>query len=398
MKKILSVFGTRPEAIKMAPLVKVLDLTPGIESLVCVTGQHRQMLDQVMQLFQIRADFDLAVMQPNQSLNGLFTRAMSGVDEVIANVRPDVVLVHGDTSTACACALAAFHRRTPVGHVEAGLRTGNLSMPFPEEMNRRTVDGVSEWMFAPTLTSKANLLRENLQGRIHVTGNTVIDALASTCDTLQKDAVLGARMRADYPWIDPERKLILVTGHRRESFGDGFRSICAALAELSVRRDVQIVYPVHLNPAVRNVVMSSLGQCDRIHLIEPLDYLDFVWMMQRAHIILTDSGGVQEEAPYLGKPVLVMRDVTERPEAVAAGTVTIVGTRTERIHAAVTRLLDDAHYHASFARRINPYGDGKASQRIVAALLGRSFREFGAGVDESPSIPSAHAVPMQSGG
>ncbi|QIL82140.1 UDP-N-acetylglucosamine 2-epimerase (non-hydrolyzing) [Diaphorobacter sp. HDW4A] len=396
--KILSVFGTRPEAIKMAPLVKVLELTPSIESLVCVTGQHRQMLDQVMQLFQIRADFDLAVMQPNQTLNGLFARAMSGVDEVIAKVRPDVVLVHGDTSTACACALAAFHRRVPVGHVEAGLRTGNLSMPFPEEMNRRTVDGVSEWMFAPTLTSKANLLRENLQGRIHITGNTVIDALAATCDTLHSNDTLAAQMHANYPWIDPSRKLILVTGHRRESFGDGFRSICAALAELSKRPDVQIIYPVHLNPAVRDVVMSSLGQCNRTHLIEPLDYLDFVWMMQRAHIILTDSGGVQEEAPFLGKPVLVMRDVTERPEAVAAGTVTIVGTSTLRITEAVRRLLDDAPYHASFSRRINPYGDGKASQRIVSALMGRNFREFGAAVADGTPLPSTHAMSMDSDG
>ena len=396
--KILSVFGTRPEAIKMAPLVKVLELTPGIENLVCVTGQHRQMLDQVMQLFQIRADFDLAVMQPNQTLNGLFARAVAGVDGVLTSVQPDVVLVHGDTSTACACALAAFHRRVPIGHVEAGLRTGNLAMPFPEEMNRRTVDGVSKWMFAPTITSKANLLRENLQGRIHITGNTVIDALATSCATLQSNEVLATQLCTRYPWIDPGRKMILVTGHRRENFGDGFRSICAALAALSIRHDVQIIYPVHLNPSVREVVMSSLGQSERIHLIEPLDYLDFVWMMQRAHIILTDSGGVQEEAPYLGKPVLVMRDVTERPEAVAAGTVTIVGTSSQRIVEAVTRLLDDPAYHASFSRRINPYGDGKASQRIVAALLGRSFREFGTAVIDSTQATSTPVLSIGSDG
>lgn len=395
MMKILSVFGTRPEAIKMAPLVKALENEPGIDNLVCVTGQHRQMLDQVMQLFQIRADFDLAVMQPNQTLNGLFARAVTGVDEVLDKVQPDVVLVHGDTSTACACALAAFHRRVPVGHVEAGLRTGNLSMPFPEEMNRRVVDGVSEWMFAPTVTSRANLVREHLQGRIHVTGNTVIDALAATCDKLQNDAALAEQLSARYPWIDPTRKMVLVTGHRRESFGDGFRSICAALGQLAQRKDVQIVYPVHLNPAVRDVVMSTLGDAQRVHLIEPLDYLDFVWMMQRAHIILTDSGGVQEEAPFLGKPVLVMRDVTERPEAVAAGTVAVVGTGSERIVDSVSRLLDDADYHASFSRRINPYGDGHASARIVSSLLGRSFHEFGTEIDGSggalPFATGAHA-------
>lgn len=388
--KILSVFGTRPEAIKMAPLVQRLARTPEIESLVCVTGQHRQMLDQVMSLFQIRADFDLAVMQPNQTLNGLFSRTIAGVDDVLAKVQPDVVLVHGDTSTACACAMAAFHRRIAVGHVEAGLRTGNLAMPFPEEMNRRVVDCVSEWMFAPTLTSKANLLHEHLQGRIFVTGNTVIDALAATCDRLRGDAALARQMAQRYPWMDSGRKLILVTGHRRESFGEGFRSICAALAQLAQRGDVQIVYPVHMNPAVRDVVMSTLSRCERIHLIEPLEYLDFVWMMQRAHLILTDSGGVQEEAPYLGKPVLVMREVTERPEAVAAGTVAIVGTSTQRITQAVEHLLDQPELHASFARRINPYGDGEASGRIIAALLGQPFQEFGAAAGDADGA-RAHA-------
>ncbi len=388
--KILSVFGTRPEAIKMAPLVQRLARTPEIESLVCVTGQHRQMLDQVMSLFQIRADFDLAVMQPNQTLNGLFSRTIAGVDDVLAEVRPDVVLAHGDTSTACACAMAAFHRRIAVGHVEAGLRTGNLAMPFPEEMNRRVVDCVSEWMFAPTLTSKANLLHEHLQGRIFVTGNTVIDALAATCDRLRGDAALARQMAQRYPWMDSGRKLILVTGHRRESFGEGFRSICAALAQLAQRGDVQIVYPVHMNPAVRDVVMSTLSRCERIHLIEPLEYLDFVWMMQRAHLILTDSGGVQEEAPYLGKPVLVMREVTERPEAVAAGTVAIVGTSTQRITQAVEHLLDQPELHASFARRINPYGDGEASGRIIAALLGQPFQEFGAAAGDADGA-RAHA-------
>ena len=360
--KILSFFGTRPEAIKMAPLVTALSQTRGIESVVCVTGQHRQMLDQVMDLFGLQARHDLAVMQPSQTLNGLFSRVVAGADGVLEQEKPDYVLVHGDTSTATACALAAFHRRIPVGHVEAGLRTGDLAQPFPEEMNRRVVDVVSQWMFAPTPTSRANLLRENLQGRIAVTGNTVIDALATLCDRLDAQPELASAIAQRHPWVDAQRPLLLVTGHRRENFGEGFQNICAALAELAQRHpDLLIVYPVHFNPAVREVVMRTLGGMDNIRLIDPLDYVDFVWFMQRAHIILTDSGGVQEEAPYLGKPVLVMRDVTERPEAVSAGTVLLVGTQRARIVAEVNRLLADEEHHASFARRINPYGDGQAS-------------------------------------
>lgn len=383
--KVLSIFGTRPEAIKMAPLVAALAQAPKIDSVVCVTGQHRQMLDQVMELFGLTAHHDLAVMQPNQSLNGLFARVMSGVDAVLEREKPDYVLVHGDTSTATACALAAFHRRIAVGHVEAGLRTGNLAQPFPEEMNRRTVDVVSDWMFAPTATSRANLLRENLQGRIVVTGNTVIDALAAMCTRLASDPVLSQSIASHYPWVNPQRRLLLVTGHRRENFGAGFQSICSALADLAKRHaDLQIVYPVHFNPAVRDVVMSTLAGMENIHLIEPLGYEHFVWFMQRAYTILTDSGGVQEEAPYLGKPVLVMRDVTERPEAVAAGTVLLVGTERERIVAAVERLLDDADYHAAFARCINPYGDGHASERIVRALCGEPFQEF----SQAPDAPT----------
>jgi len=377
--KVLSVFGTRPEAIKMAPLVSALDNEPGIESIVCVTGQHRQMLDQVMTLFGLSASYDLEIMVPNQTLNGLFSRAVARVDAVLESERPDYVLVHGDTSTACACALAAFHRRVPVGHVEAGLRTGDLSKPFPEEMNRRVVDVVGDWLFAPTATSKANLLKEHLRGRIAVTGNTVIDALAALTARLRDDASLARDVAMRYPWVDAGRRLLLVTGHRRESFGDGFRNICAALADLARRSDLQIVYPVHMNPAVRDVVMTELAGFENVHLIDPLDYVDFVWFMQRAYVILTDSGGVQEEAPYLGKPVLVMRDVTERPEAVAAGTVALVGAHRERIVAGVTRLLDDAAYHASFSRRLNPYGDGRAAGRIVDALCGRPFDEFDAG-------------------
>jgi len=374
--KVLSIFGTRPEAIKMAPLVTALQQEPEIQSVVCVTGQHREMLDQVLALFDLRAQHDLDIMVPNQTLNGLYARLISRVDSVLEAERPDCVLVHGDTSTASACTLASFHRRVRIGHVEAGLRTGNLAMPFPEEMNRRVVDAVGDWLFAPTAQSRANLMRENLAGRITITGNTVIDALAMTCAKLEPQGALAQQLEARYDWIDPSRRLLLVTGHRRESFGDGFKNICAALAELAQRDDLQIVYPVHLNPQVRNVVMTELAGLSHVHLIDPLDYLDFVWFMQRAYLILTDSGGVQEEAPYLGKPVLVMRDVTERPEAVQAGTVALVGTGTRRIVTEVTRLLDNPALHASFSRRINPYGDGRASQRIVDALCGRAVSEF----------------------
>lgn len=375
--KVVSIFGTRPEAIKMAPLVSALAEMKNMESVICVTGQHRQMLDQVMKIFGLQANHDLAVMQPNQSLNGLFSRLLSGVDHVLELEKPDCVLVHGDTSTATACAIAAFHRRIAIGHVEAGLRTGNLTQPFPEEMNRRVVDVMSDWMFAPTTTSRANLLNENLQGRIAVTGNTVIDALAALCNKLDYDELLSKQIASRYAWVDATRRMLLVTGHRRENFGNGFQQICLALLGLANKyQELQIVYPVHLNPAVRDIVKSTLAGIRNIHLIEPLDYIDFVWFMRKAYIILTDSGGVQEEAPYLGKPVLVMRDVTERPEAVAAGTVLLVGTERERISHAVEKLLNDENYHKSFAHCINPYGDGNASQRIVNALCGLPFQEF----------------------
>ncbi|WP_323016321.1 non-hydrolyzing UDP-N-acetylglucosamine 2-epimerase [Castellaniella sp.] len=374
--KVLSIFGTRPEAIKMAPLVRQLELTPTVHSLVCVTGQHRQMLDQVTALFDLRVDHDLDVMVPDQTLNGLFGRAVHRLDAVLAAESPDLVLVHGDTTTACAASIASFHRRIPVGHVEAGLRTGDLSQPFPEEMNRRVIDSMSQWLFAPTAQSAANLARESLSGRVYVTGNTVIDALAWTCDILAPGSQHSLVLENKYPWLEPQKRLILVTGHRRENFGSGFDNVCAALATLAKRDDVQIVYPVHLNPKVREIVMSRLSGLSSVRLIDPLAYLDFVWFMQRADIILTDSGGVQEEAPYLGKPVLVMREVTERPEAVQAGTVVLVGTDPDRICYEVSHLLDDAEHHAVFCRRINPYGDGKASVRIVSALLGEPVREF----------------------
>lgn len=374
--RVLSIFGTRPEAIKMAPLVAALSQEPELKSSVCVTGQHREMLGQVMSLFGLQADHDLDVMRPDQSLNGLFARLVGRVDDVLQTVRPDCVLVHGDTTTAAACALAAFHRRVPVGHVEAGLRSGDLQSPFPEELNRRVVDAMGSWLFAPTPEARDALVREKAPGRIWVTGNTVVDALADTIARLDGDAELDRALAAQYGWLDARRRMVLVTGHRRENFGEGFRNICTALADIARRGDVQIVYPVHLNPNVHDVVNGMLSGLPGVHLVPPLGYLDFVWFMRRAHLILTDSGGVQEEAPYLGKPVLVMRDVTERPEAVAAGTVRLVGTSRERILQEVHALLDDDRLHAHFSRRSNPYGDGHACRRIVDALCGRPVAEF----------------------
>ncbi|MDI4666235.1 UDP-N-acetylglucosamine 2-epimerase (non-hydrolyzing) [Xanthobacter autotrophicus] len=374
--RILSIFGTRPEAIKMAPLVRTLAGAPEIASLVCVTGQHREMLDPVLRLFDIRPDFDLGLMAHNQGLNGLAAGALSGLDAVLAQVRPDRVLVHGDTTTAMAAALAAFHRRIPVGHVEAGLRTYDLAQPFPEEMNRRVVDLVSDLLFAPTARAGANLAAERLAGRVLVTGNTVIDALEATQVRLAAEPELASALDRALPALDPRKRILLVTGHRRENFGDGFRSICAALAEIARRRDVEIVYPVHLNPNVRGPVTEELAGRANIHLVPPLDYLPFQRLLQRAHLVLTDSGGVQEEAPALGKPVLVMREVTERPEAVEAGTVELVGTSRAAIVAAVTRLLDDPDAYAAYAGRINPYGDGQACRRILDGLCGRPVDEF----------------------
>ncbi|MEB1530326.1 non-hydrolyzing UDP-N-acetylglucosamine 2-epimerase [Xanthomonas sp. WHRI 7945] len=384
--KVLSVFGTRPEAIKMGPLVRALHAAPGIDSLVCITGQHRAMLDQVLSLFAIRPDHDLDVMVANQTLNGLCSRLFDKLDALYAQVQPDRVLVHGDTSTAMTAALAAFHRRIPVGHVEAGLRTGNLQQPWPEEMNRRVIDVVADHLFAPTDSARGNLQQENLSGRISVTGNTVIDALQQTVGRLEQDAALRGAVDAQFPFLVPERKLLLVTGHRRESFGDGFANICQALAELAQRRDLQIVYPVHLNPNVQGPVHAQLGGLDNVHLIAPQDYLAFVRLMQRAHVVLTDSGGVQEEAPALGRPVLVMRDVTERPEAVQAGVVTLVGTDPARIVAAVAAACEQPVRPAQFLPDASPYGDGRASARIVAALRGLPFDPF------DPCVPGRAAA------
>lgn len=358
----------------MAPVVRALEREAGVTSLVCVTGQHRQMLDQVLDLFAVRADYDLNIMAQDQTLNGVLGKVATGLDEVIAHARADRVLVHGDTTTAMAAALAAFHRRIPIGHVEAGLRTYDLAKPWPEEMNRRVVDLTSDLMFAPTVGARDNLLQEKLGGRIVVTGNTVIDALMSTTALLDRNGALRRRVDAGLPVIAPDRRLVLVTGHRRESFGGGFRDICEALRRLAARGDVEIVYPVHLNPNVQGPVLEVLGDLPNIHLLLPQDYLPFVRLMQRADLVLTDSGGVQEEAPFLGKPVLVMRDVTERPEAVRAGAVRLVGTGADAIVRNVGQVLDGDDGAISW--RKSPYGDGLASGRIVDAILGRGVSEF----------------------
>src|SRR6266700_5820908 len=368
--KVLIVFGTRPEAIKMAPVVKALAASDAIRPVVCLTGQHRDMLAGVLDFFAIRADHDLAVMRPEQDLVHLTTAVLAGVQRVIAAERPEWVLVHGDTTTAMAAALAAFYAGCRIGHVEAGLRTGDLRRPWPEEMNRSVIDRLADRLFAPTQSARANLLAENLSAdKIVVTGNTVVDALFAVRAALEGDAALQRSAASGFGFLDPTKKLILVTGHRRESFGPGFDEICAGLRRIAERDDVQIVYPVHLNPAVHEPVRRILGALPNVHLLEPLDYVPFVYLMMRSHIILTDSGGIQEEAPSLGKPVLVMREVTERPEAVAARTVALVGTDQERIHDAVADLLQSPARYAAFARAHNPYGDGVASLRIRDALL-----------------------------
>ncbi|KQT32905.1 UDP-N-acetyl glucosamine 2-epimerase [Sphingomonas sp. Leaf412] len=369
--RVLSVFGTRPEAIKMAPLALALAADARFDARVCVTGQHREMLDQVMRLFGLSADHDLAVMRPGQDLTGTATAILSGMADVFAKDRPDIVLVHGDTLTTLAASLSAYWHRIPVAHVEAGLRTGDLYSPWPEEANRRLTGGLAALHFAPTERAAMNLRRENVDpATIHVTGNTVIDALLRVVARLRDDKALLARVTLDLPLPAPGRRLLLVTGHRRENFGAGFDRICAALARIADRfADVDVVYPVHLNPNVQEPVTRLLSNRANIRLIAPLDYLPFVAMLDAATLVLTDSGGVQEEAPSLGKPVLVMRDTTERPEAVAAGTVRLVGTDTDAIVAAATQLLTDPAAHAAMAGVHNPYGDGRAVPRIVDALV-----------------------------
>lgn len=368
-KKVMVVFGTRPEAIKMAPLVTALKQRPELDTIVAVTAQHRQMLDQVLELFEISPDEDLNVMQPGQTLSGLTSRIVQGMENVIAKHKPDIVLVHGDTTTTFATSLAAFYQRTAIGHVEAGLRTGNLYSPWPEEANRKLTGVLAKLHFAPTQKSADNLRAENVDpATIHITGNTVVDALLAVVKKIQHDPALEAELAERFPFLDPSKRLILVTGHRRENFGDGFEHICRALKEIASRGDTQVVYPVHLNPNVQEPVIRILGNQSSVHLIDPQEYLPFIYLMSRSHLIVTDSGGIQEEAPSLGKPVLVMRDTTERPEALEAGTVRLVGTDASRITQEVARLLDDQAAYELMSKAHNPYGDGKASERISALI------------------------------
>ena len=381
MKKILLVFGTRPEAIKMAPLVKKLQEMPeAFQTIVCVTGQHREMLDQVLRLFEITPDYDLNIMKPNQDLYDITSRILLGMRDVLKEVQPDIVLVHGDTTTSMAAALAAFYQQIPVGHVEAGLRTDNIYSPWPEEMNRLITGRITTHHFSPTPLARENLLQEHVaEEQIIVTGNTVIDALQMVVGKLREDAALAgevanriSEMGYDVHRLDGAKRMVLITGHRRENFGEGFLNICHAIKHLAEQYpEVDFVYPMHLNPNVRKPVLEILGEgAENVFLIEPLDYLPFVYMMQHSTLILTDSGGVQEEAPGLGKPVLVMRDTTERPEAVEAGTVLLVGTNREKIEHGVSMLLDDTDTYRRMSEAINPYGDGLACERIAAALRG----------------------------
>jgi UDP-N-acetylglucosamine 2-epimerase (non-hydrolysing) len=363
--RVLFAFGTRPEAIKMAPVVKALTNEPAFDAKVCVTAQHRQMLDQVLNLFELQPDFDLNLMKSGQDLSDITSNVLWGMREVYRQWPPDIILVHGDTSTTLAASLSAYYAKIKVGHVEAGLRTHNKYSPWPEEMNRRLTGSVADLHFAPTERARTNLLAEGVAGgSIHVTGNTVIDALLDVVQWVRSDTALRARFEAQFDFLDTSKRLILVTGHRRENFGTGFENICQALAGLAMRGDVQIVYPVHLNPNVQEPVRRILGVVPDVKLIDPLDYLPFVYLMDRSALIITDSGGVQEEAPSLGKPVLVMRDTTERPEAVEAGTVKLVGTDRAAIVREASRLLDDPAAYEAMACARNPYGDGRAALRI----------------------------------
>ena len=379
MKKILLVFGTRPEAIKMCPLVKEFQKYPDdFETLVCVTGQHREMLDQVLHIFDVEPDYDLNIMKQGQDLYDITARVLTGMRDVLDEVKPDVVLVHGDTTTSTAAALAAFYRQIPVGHVEAGLRTHNIYSPWPEEMNRQITGRIATYDFSPTPLSRQNLLDEGVDTeRIIVTGNTVIDALHMVVARIKDDATLQTQLveqllDAGYD-ISRNRRLVLITGHRRENFGEGFLNICRAIRDLAKRyQDVDFVYPMHLNPNVRKPIHEIFGErledLGNLFFIEPLEYLDFVFLMEKSTLVLTDSGGIQEEAPGLGKPVLVMRDTTERPEALDAGTVKLVGTDYDKIVSEVSQLLDDSAAYDAMSHAVNPYGDGHACVRIVKKL------------------------------
>jgi len=370
MKKIITVFGTRPEAIKMAPLVHALQADDRFDAKICVTAQHREMLDQVVDLFEIEPDYDLNIMKAGQTLNDVTTAILLGIKPVFEDFKPDVVLVHGDTATTFAASLAAFYQKIKVGHVEAGLRTGNIFSPWPEEANRKLTSAITNYHFAPTAGSRDNLLREGVsENAITVTGNTVIDALFWVRKKLKQDSSLSNELSSRFDYLDIDKKLILVTGHRRESFGGGFERICKALRQIAMNNpDVQVLYPVHLNPNVQEPVIRLLKGINNVFLIEPQQYLPFCYLMGRASIILTDSGGIQEEAPSLGKPVLVMRETTERPEAVDAGTVRLVGTDVDLIVGQVDLLLTNSTEYQKMSRAHNPYGDGKASLRICQRL------------------------------
>ena len=382
MKKVMLVFGTRPEAIKMAPLVKKFQEYPNdFETIVCVTGQHREMLDQVLNIFDIKPDYDLNIMKQGQDLYDVTARVLTGMRDVLKESQPDVVLVHGDTTTSTAAALAAFYQQIPVGHVEAGLRTHNIYSPWPEEMNRQITGRIATYHFAPTPLSKQNLLTEAVkEADIHVTGNTVIDALYWVVDKIKNDKALDSELNTllveagyDVNRLADGKKLVLITGHRRENFGDGFINMCSAIKSLTEKYpEVDFVYPMHLNPNVRKPIHEVFGEdlkgLGNMFFIEPLEYLSFVYLMEKSTIVLTDSGGIQEEAPGLGKPVLVMRDTTERPEALEAGTVKLVGTNYDKIVNEVSALLDNEAYYNEMSRAVNPYGDGLACERIVNAL------------------------------
>ena len=388
MKIVMLVFGTRPEAIKMCPLVKEFQKHPTeFETIVCVTGQHREMLDQVLKIFDVTPDYDLNIMKQGQDLTDLTARVLTGLRDVFKECRPDVVLVHGDTTTSTAGALAAFYAQIPVGHVEAGLRTHNLYSPWPEEMNRQVTGRIATYNFSPTPLSESNLKAENVLGQIFVTGNTVIDALHMVVDKLQSDADLAAEQDKvllnagyDVTRLANGKKLVLITGHRRENFGDGFIRMVTAMKDLSEKyTDVDFVYPMHLNPNVRKPIHEVFGEDltrPNFFFIEPLQYLEFVYLMNKANIVLTDSGGIQEEAPGLGKPVLVMRDTTERPEALASGTVHLVGTDYDKIVNEVSTLLEDEEAYKKMSKAVNPYGDGKACDRIVRALNGEDVERY----------------------
>lgn len=367
--KILSVFGTRPEAIKMAPVVGALAADERFDAKVCVTGQHAEMLEQVNRLFGIVPDVNLNIMKVGQGLTHITTSVLEGLELVLAEVKPDCVLVHGDTTTSTAAALAGFYAGVPVGHVEAGLRTRNLMSPWPEEANRQITSRIASIHFAPTKLSRQNLLDEMVPDKsIHITGNTVIDALLMMKAKIDSDPVMEAKIANQFPFLDANKRLVLVTGHRRENLDGGIARVCEALAKLSARGDVQIVYPVHLNPKVKKAADRVLSGVKNVFLIDPLSYLPFVWMLNKSYLVVTDSGGLQEEAPSFGKPVLVTRDTTERPEAIDAGTVKLVGTDTESLIREVTRLLDDAGTYTKMSMAHNPYGDGKSAGRILECL------------------------------